>query len=82
MTFASSVIDVALSRDGTRLAYSEFEGSTPHLMLRMLDQLEGTSIPGASYAGGKAFSPDGQWIAYVGYSRATQEDSGDRRDAD
>jgi serine/threonine-protein kinase len=70
MTFASPVTNPALSRDGTRLAYSEFVGSTSHLMLRMIDQLEGTSIPGASYAGGKAFSPDGQWIAYLAGSPA------------
>jgi serine/threonine-protein kinase len=65
MTFASLIFSPSLSRDGTRLAYSEFSEGSPRLMLRMMDQLEGTSIPGADFAGNKAFSPDGQWIAYM-----------------
>ena len=55
-----------LSRDGTRLAYTEFTGATARIMLRMTDQTEAKLLPGGDNAGGAVFSPDGQWLAFLG----------------
>jgi len=43
----------------------EYSGSAQHLSLRMMDQLEGRPIAGTEYGFSPAFSPDGQWIAYL-----------------
>ncbi len=56
---------VTLSRDGTRLVYSVLAGSGAHLSLRMMDQFGARPIPGAEGGTLSAFSPDGQWIAYL-----------------
>src|SRR5262249_20335251 len=50
---------LALSPDGTRLAYTTFRG----LQLRNLNELDTRSLSPLS-AGSPAFSPDGQWIAF------------------
>jgi len=57
--------DVALSRDGTRLAYWELSGGQGHIVLRMMDQLDGKPIPGTEGGDWPVFSPDGQWIAFL-----------------
>jgi Tol biopolymer transport system component len=62
-TEAAGVASPALSRDGTRLAMSEFVSEWPHLSLRMMDQAEGKPIPGSKRMFCPEFSPDGQWIA-------------------
>jgi len=64
MTLAKTGRSPALSRDGTRLAYSEWSEGAPELSLRMMDQLDGKSIPGNVGGLYPEFSPDGQWIAY------------------
>jgi len=56
---------VRLSRNGTRLVYSVLTGNGAHLLLRMMDQFEARSIPGAEGGTISAFSPDEQWIAYL-----------------
>ena len=56
----------ALSRDGTRLVYTELENAASHVVLRRLDQLEARPIPGAENAIYAVFSPDSQWLAYYG----------------
>ena len=53
-----------LSRDGTRLAYSD-GGSAIPIRLRMMDQLEANPIPGSEDGLAMGFSPDGQWIVYM-----------------
>jgi len=53
----------SLSRDGSRLAVTELNGSQVGLSLRMMDQTEGKPIPGAEGMFYSEFSPDGQWIA-------------------
>jgi serine/threonine-protein kinase len=62
---------IALSPDGTRMAYV----ATPfRLYLRLLSDLEMTAIPGAEkYVGVRepVFSPDGQWIAFYAFADAT-----------
>jgi serine/threonine protein kinase/Tol biopolymer transport system component len=55
---------VALSPDGTRLAYSALQGGTQQLYLRAIDSLEPTPIPGTEGAVNPFFSPDGQWVGF------------------
>ncbi len=52
--------DVAISPDGTRLAYvSQFR-----LFTRRLDQTKATELTGTEEAQSPFFSPDGQWIVF------------------
>jgi DNA-binding winged helix-turn-helix (wHTH) protein len=55
---------VAISRDGSRVVYVGFDGTTTRLYLRPLDQFESTAIAGTDGATNPFFSPDGQWIAF------------------
>jgi serine/threonine-protein kinase len=55
---------VALSPDGTRLAYVAVQGGTQQLYLRAMDSLEARPIPGTDGATGPFFSPDGQWLGF------------------
>ena len=54
----------AISRDGTRLVYTEIQSGANRVVLRQMDQLEARPIPGAESAIYAAFSPDAQWLAY------------------
>jgi Tol biopolymer transport system component len=55
---------IALSRDGSRLAYvGEKEGRTL-LYIRDLSALEPREIPGTADAMQPFFSPDGQWVGF------------------
>src|SRR6266849_3530072 len=53
---------VALSPDGTRLAYIARQGGSQQLYLRAMDSLEAKPIPNTEGAVGPFFSPDGQWL--------------------
>jgi Tol biopolymer transport system component len=55
---------VAVSHDGTRLAYTMGSLNDLHLGIRMLDQFEGKTIEGTEGGFFPIFSPDGQWILY------------------
>ena len=55
---------VAISPDGTHLAYVARQGGTQQLYLRSMDSLEGKAIPGTEGAVDPFFSPDGQWIGF------------------
>jgi serine/threonine-protein kinase len=55
---------IALSHDGSRLAF--VGGPQRQIYVRMLDQLEARPLSGAADAAFLCFSPDGQWISYVG----------------
>jgi serine/threonine protein kinase/Tol biopolymer transport system component len=55
---------VALSPDGTRLAYVARQGGTQQLYLRAIDSLESKPIPGTEGAVIPFFSPDGQWVGF------------------
>jgi hypothetical protein len=61
----ASAYHPALSRDGTRLVYTQVSGAAPQIRLRMMDQLEANPIPGAESGAAVGFSPDGQWIVYA-----------------
>ena len=55
---------VALSPDGTHLAYVARQGGTQQLYLRAMDSLEAKPIPGTEGAVNPFFSPDGQWVGF------------------
>ena len=55
---------VALSRDGSRLVYTELTGATTRLVLRMTDDSEPKPIAGTEDAIYPFLSPDGQWCAF------------------
>jgi serine/threonine protein kinase len=53
---------VAISRDGTRLAY--VSGNPTALFIRRLDQPRAVKLPGTEDANYPFFSPDGQWVGF------------------
>jgi eukaryotic-like serine/threonine-protein kinase len=55
---------VALSPDGTQLAYVARQGGTQQLYLRAMDSMEARPISGTEGATEPCFSPDGQWLAF------------------
>ncbi|MHC4175357.1 MAG: protein kinase domain-containing protein, partial [Planctomycetota bacterium] len=55
---------VALSPDGTRLAYVVRRGDTSHLCLRSLENFDAKTIQGTEDAEIPFFSPDGNWIGF------------------
>jgi eukaryotic-like serine/threonine-protein kinase len=60
---------VALSPDGTHLAYVARQGGTQQLYLRAMDNLEARPIPGTEGAVNPFFSPDGQWLGFFAGQR-------------
>jgi serine/threonine-protein kinase len=60
---------IALSRDGSRLAF--VSGPRHQIHLRALDQLEDRPIAGTENASWLSFSPDGEWISFVTGERAS-----------
>ena len=55
---------VALSPDGTQLAYVATQGGTQQLYVRAMDSLDATPIPGTEGAVNPFFSPDGQRLGF------------------
>lgn len=55
---------VALSPDGTHLAYAAIQGGSRHIYLRAMDSLEAKPIPGTEGAVNPFFSPDGQSLGF------------------
>ena len=55
---------MALSPDGTHLAYVARQDGTQQLYLRAMDSLEARPIPGTEGALNPFFSPDGQWLGF------------------
>ena len=55
---------VALSPNGTHLAYVATQGGAQQLYLRAMDSLEAKPIPGTEGAFNPFFSPDGQWLGF------------------
>jgi eukaryotic-like serine/threonine-protein kinase len=60
---------VALSPDGTHLAYVAIQGGTQQIYLRAMDSLEARSVPGTEGATGPFFSRDGQWLGFFADQR-------------
>jgi len=57
---------VALSPDGTHLAYVARQSGNQQLYLRAMDSDEVKPIPGTEGAVNPFFSPDGQWVGFFG----------------
>src|SRR5262249_11826700 len=55
---------IAISPDGTHIAYPAVENGKRLLYLRSVDQLEARPIPGTDYAGNPFFSYDSEWIGF------------------
>src|SRR5215469_7608976 len=55
---------VALSDDGTQLAYVALQGDTQRIYLRSMDNPQPRAIPGTEGAISPFFSPDGQWLGF------------------
>ena len=62
LAFSINDRDVALSADGTRLAYAA--GDQAQLMVRALDQLDAVPLQGVANARAPFHSPDGRWIGF------------------
>ena len=56
---------VALSPDGTTLAYVVGDGGSGQLYVRTLDEFEPRAISGAENVHTPFISPDGEWVAFV-----------------
>jgi Tol biopolymer transport system component len=56
---------LALSPDGSHLAYAATRGSIAQLYLRSMDSLEARPISGTEGAYAPFFSPDGQWLGFM-----------------
>jgi eukaryotic-like serine/threonine-protein kinase len=55
--------NIALSRDGTRLAYIGGPRGSPRLFVRAMDSLQPATVHSVpNYVRGTFFSPDGQWV--------------------
>jgi eukaryotic-like serine/threonine-protein kinase len=55
----------AISRDGSRIAYVDSTGGTTRIYVKERAQLDAAPIAGTNGAANVAFSPDGEWIAFV-----------------
>ena len=55
---------LALSPDGTNLAYVAIQGGKRQIYLRRMDSFDVTPILGTEQAIGPFFSPDGQWLGF------------------
>ena len=55
---------LALSPDGSVLAFQGEKNGSAQLYVRRLDQLQAVSLPGTVGASQPFFSPDGQWIGF------------------
>jgi serine/threonine-protein kinase len=55
---------LAISPDGTRIAYTAVRDGRAQLYERELGATEPTALPGTEGAGTPFFSPDGQWIGF------------------
>jgi len=55
---------VALSPDGTQLAYVAARAGRSQIYLRTLDRLEARPIPATEDGNGPFFSPDGRWLGF------------------
>lgn len=55
---------IAMSRDGSRLAYVATAAGRSQLFLRSVDRDEPTAIAGTEDAADPFFSPDGEWVGF------------------
>src|SRR6185295_3737944 len=55
---------VAVSPDGTHLAYIAARGEVSRIYLQRLDQFDATPIAGTEGAAAPFFSPDSRWLGF------------------
>jgi serine/threonine-protein kinase len=55
---------VAMTPDGSQIAYVATRGGRPQLFVRSMDNTDPVQIPGTADATSPFFSPDGRWIAF------------------
>ena len=60
----ATAANIAMSPDGSRLAFTTGQGETARLWIREMDQLEATLVEGSEGASEPFFSPGGQWVAF------------------
>jgi serine/threonine protein kinase/Tol biopolymer transport system component len=60
---------VALSSDGTNLAYVARQGGTQQIYLRAMDSLDAKPLSGTEGGIEPFFSPDGQWVGFFAGGR-------------
>ena len=56
---------LAISPDGTQIAYTVSEGTTLQLYLQRLDEFGARRVPQSEGANNPIFSPDGQWVGFL-----------------
>jgi serine/threonine-protein kinase len=56
---------LAISPDGTKLAFVASDGAVRRLYLRSLGSFDALAVPGSEEASAPFFSPDGQWVAFA-----------------
>ena len=61
---AQEIVDLTIDPSGTILAYTAIIDRRVQLIIRHLDQSQGTIVPGTDGASQPFFSPDGQSLAY------------------
>jgi len=59
-----SSASVAMSPDGTHIAYAANRGAERAIYVRALDELESRRLAGTERANDPIFSPDGEWVAF------------------
>lgn len=64
--FQSPVVNLAVSPDGTRIAFSELAGVSG-LWIRSTGSLQAEKLPGTELALSLAWSPDGQSLAFIAF---------------
>lgn len=66
---AASLLPIALSDDGTRVAYVGLRDGKTRIYVRALSESEPKALGGTEGGTGPFFSPDGQWIAFFAESK-------------
>ncbi len=61
---ASDLGPVAISHDGSRIAYAGQKDGKTRIFVRALDQTEAQPLDGTEGGDGPFFSPDGKWIGF------------------
>lgn len=66
---STPLLPVAISRDGTRIAYVGLRDGRNQIYVRALEEREPKTLEGAEGGDGPFFSPDGRWIAFFAGSK-------------
>ncbi len=66
---SSHLMPVAISRDGTRVAFVGHDDGKNRIYVRALDEPQAKVLEGTEGGDGPFFSPDGQWIAFFAGSK-------------